>query len=182
MAELTAREGAAGYDPAEAAARARALLGSEDELAQSWLSNLRLKSLTARAPWAALPILLAIFTMVGSAVWIPVSIGAAKTVRALSAEGLVPPAAYTQFSSSLSQSASFMTPPLIVLVMALLIRRQRLNPAWLLIPVLVLIALGLRFHIALSPHDASVGAGLSAPRCLRTGCRTFPCQSLCCKQ
>src|SRR5437764_12268683 len=51
LAELTARECAAGYGPAEAAARARSLLGSDEELAQSWLSNPRLKSFTARAPW-----------------------------------------------------------------------------------------------------------------------------------
>src|SRR4051812_10246972 len=162
LTELTAQECAAGFGPAEAAARARNLLGSDDDLAQSWLSNPRLKSLTARAPWAMLPAQLAIFGGLGFAVWILVSIGTAKLVKLLNPHGVMPQARFDELSGLLSQSASFATAPLVALVIALLVRRQRLSAYWTFLPVVVLLAAAPRFHITISAHDASVGAGLVA--------------------
>jgi hypothetical protein len=160
LAELTARECAAGYGPAEAAARARTALGSEDELAQSWLSNPRLKSFTARAPWAMLPAQLAMLVGLGFAMWILVSMGVARLVKLLNTHGVMPQDRFDELSALLSQSASFVTAPLVALVIALLVRRQRLSPYWTFLPVVVLLAAAPRFHITISAHDASVGAGL----------------------
>ena len=51
LAELTASEEDAGYNPAEAAIRARAALGPDEELADAMLKQRDFRSLSARAPW-----------------------------------------------------------------------------------------------------------------------------------
>src|ERR1700690_1391450 len=52
LADLTEAERAAGYPPEEAVQRARILLGNDSDLADAWLAQPKLKSFTARAPWA----------------------------------------------------------------------------------------------------------------------------------
>jgi hypothetical protein len=51
LCDLTEAQRAAGHDEADAAARALALLGSEEELGAAMLAQPSLSSLPARAPW-----------------------------------------------------------------------------------------------------------------------------------
>lgn len=51
LADLTEAQAAAGHDPKDAALRARALLGEDDELASAMLAQPGLKSWMARWPW-----------------------------------------------------------------------------------------------------------------------------------
>src|ERR1051325_234813 len=57
LEDLTEQQKALGLSNEEAAKRARALLGSDAELAQGWLTDPRFKSLPARAPWLVFGIL-----------------------------------------------------------------------------------------------------------------------------
>jgi hypothetical protein len=50
--DLTAQQRQGGYDGEDAAIRARARLGGDDELASAMLAQKRFRSWTARAPWA----------------------------------------------------------------------------------------------------------------------------------
>lgn len=70
LADLLAQQNARGYDGEDAMARARALLGSDEELADAMIARPEFRSLAARAPWLvfgiAPPLLvLALLTGVG---------------------------------------------------------------------------------------------------------------------
>ena len=98
LAELIARELAAGYAPDEAKIRARALLGSDDQLAESWLADPRLKSLTARAPWAVLPVFLVLAVLFGFLTWIAAWVAIGFAYGVLGAHHHPPPAWFATLS------------------------------------------------------------------------------------
>jgi|ERR1051326_3060219 hypothetical protein len=154
--DLVRQQRAAGYEGQDAQLRARALLGSDEELAKGWLDDPRLKSFTARAPWAVIPavtvgtLMLALalpviaWVMIGEAGgWIGVHVTA--------------PAWFVVFSDVWSAATSFLVPPAVALALALVAHRQRLNPAWALVPAIILLPLSP--HIGVAPHQISVGAG-----------------------
>ncbi len=169
LAELTAREGAAGYDPAEAATRARALLGSEDELAQSWLSNPRLKSLTARAPWLVFGVLPPFALIAGFIIPLLVLMAWGFLMGFLPVHAHGPstvPAWFRALVHAISLALNFLVGPLLLAWLARIVWRQRLSPVWLLLATGLFLLFFIRLDIVIGspglPMRVSVFSNLAA--------------------
>jgi len=150
LAELTAREVEAGHAPGEASARARAALGSDDELAQSWLANPRLKSLTARAPWlvfvAAPPFaVLAAFLVPLLAI---IAIG--KATGMMTGPRFDAPIWYQNVITVLASASNFVLPLFIASLLVALAIRQRVAPLWPLVGIGLITLLDLQWHVVFS--------------------------------
>ena len=67
LADLTAAQRDAGFDAEDAAARARAALGPDQELADAMLKQRDFRSLPARFPWAVFSLVPLLVTIAGTA-------------------------------------------------------------------------------------------------------------------
>jgi hypothetical protein len=157
--DLIRQQQALGYDGEDAQLRSRALLGSDDELAQGWLTDPRLKSFTARAPWAVIPAMTVATAILALALpflaWIIIGhVGGWTGAHAAPA-----PAAFVQFSHFWSAATNFLMPPIVALMLALLVQQQRLNLAWAIVPAVGLLLI--RLVLTMAPHSLSVGLGLN---------------------
>jgi hypothetical protein len=160
LADLTAQERAAGYDEEDASIRARAMLGSEAELAEGWLTDPRLKSVTARASWAVFPGLLLLSLALGFAVFAAAWVAIAYVAVKAGQHAMDFPSWLAGLAPVLSLTAAFVAPVLSALILALLAWRQRLNAVWAFCPALALLLVSPRITLGIAVHSISVGMGL----------------------
>lgn len=143
LADLTAQEIAAGYDLGEAAMRARALLGDDEELAASWLTDPRLKSFTARAPWLVFAILPPFALIAGFVIPMTVLIVLAKLGGFLPGHGIAGRGLVRAAAIVLNLSVG----PGVAALLAFIAWRQRLKPVWPLLATLLIVLLFFRFEL-----------------------------------
>lgn len=127
LADLVAQERAAGLDQAAAEQRARSLLGSDAQLAQTMLRTAR-RSLAARAPWsvfAVLPVALLVLAILLT--------GAVMMQMLMPVRGLAPaemPAGYQGLIATVSFATSYLPGPLLACLCIGVALRQRLASRW----------------------------------------------------
>ncbi len=127
LSDLMAQEQAADLDPRQAEARARELLGSEDQLAAAMIESAP-KSLAARAPgivFALLPILLMVLVLLVTGV---AAFQLLWPVRDIAPSDM--PAGYALFIVVVSVFTSYALGPLIAAGCITVALRQRLRSAW----------------------------------------------------
>jgi hypothetical protein len=140
LADLTQAQREAGFDEADAAARARAALGPDQELADAMLKSRDFRSLTARFPWLVFGVVppLVMFVAAAFPVLLVAAFGKLAQTLSLISRGMVEPAWLQVSIRLLLETGTVLALPLTVLLMAVIACRQRLSPAWLLLPLTVL--------------------------------------------
>ena len=153
----------AGYDTENAAIRARAWLGDDDDLAVAMLARPALYSLPARAPW----LVFGLFPLAALTGLCAVPVLLLAAIAGLHAHpGGMAPSWFQNLALSLVFLGNWALPPLTAALFAALASRQRLPARWPLIAGIVLAAIG--FHMPASfpgphSHGGSLGVGLSFP-------------------
>jgi hypothetical protein len=164
LGDLTERQREAGYNGDDAASRARARLGDDNELAQAMLNQPGVRSWPARLPWL---VFVALPPVVTIAAITPVFLlfyfigdGAAK----ISAVTAIPQEALRAVAQFVLAAINVLAVPAIVMLFALLARRQRLSLLWPLLGMVVLAMLmpqfGYQFGRPLVPHSGSISVGM----------------------
>jgi hypothetical protein len=140
LADLTTAQREAGFDEADAAARARAALGPDKELADAMLKQRDFRALAARFPWAVFSVAppLAMFICNAFPVLLVGAFAKLALVLSLIQKGTVEPAWLQITIRALLDAGNLLALPLAVLLMSVIVWRQRLSPAWLLLSLLVL--------------------------------------------
>ncbi len=140
LADLTAAQREAGFDAGDAAARARAALGPDTELADAMLKQRDFRSISARFPWAVFSLAPILVMIVGTAFPVLLVGAFAKLALILSLveKGAVEPAWLQSGIRLLLETDNLLSLPLAVLLMSVIVWRQRLSPAWLLLSLAVL--------------------------------------------
>ena len=142
--DLIRQQKAAGYDGEDASARARALLGSDAELAEGWLTDPRLKSFTARAPWLVFGILPPLALIAGLVAPMTAMIVLAKLGGFLPGHGTAGSALMRAAAMVLNLSVG----PGVAALLAFIAWRQRLKPVWPLLATALIVLLFFRFDFA----------------------------------
>jgi hypothetical protein len=172
--DLTAQQRAAGYDHQDAAARARARLGADSELAEAMLDQPSLRSWAARMPWLVFlllpPVLTAVIGLALYAAFYFVGNDAAKinAVLPLPESGLV------AFSIAAMAAVQALAAPVMAAWPVLLAQRQRLKPVWPLLGIALLLLLTPLFTAHSGPHRNFIGYGLVIPMRWSTAMRFWP--------
>ena len=139
LADLTAAQAEAGFDADDAAARARAALGPDAEMADAMLKQRDFRSLSARFPWAVFSLAPPLVMLVGTA--FPVLLvgvsGKLAQLLSLVQRGSVEPPWLQVTIRTLLDGGNLLALPLAMLLMTVIVWRQRLSPAWLLLSLLV---------------------------------------------
>jgi hypothetical protein len=153
LADLTAEEQTRGLSPSSAATAARARLGTTDTLTQAMLAQPRVRSLSARAPWAVFtftpPLLLAALWFISLCLlrlgWHLFMPGATTPFgTAFGPQSLFDPRnIYFQLDRSLYLGA----PILVGWCMVLTAARQRLNALWPIFSLALLALLAATAHV-----------------------------------
>jgi hypothetical protein len=151
LADLTARERACGLDAKQSVDRARALLGSDAELAQAMIDKGAPRSAAARAPlavFAVLPVLLLVAVIWATALLMmhllaPVS-------------GLAPadmPEGYAWLIAAVSFIMCYLVGPLLAAGSVAVALRQRLTSRWVWIGLLLIASVSgpFGFHMHVNP-------------------------------
>jgi hypothetical protein len=141
LEDLTARQREAGYEGEDATARARALLGHDQELATAMLEQKQFRSWAARAPWAVfllLPPLAAIaigLIFIGSLLVLGIYHGF------LGMQSPPPPQWFQLLATDVVVITNLAMTPLAATWFAAIAARQRLNSVWPLAATALLLIL-----------------------------------------
>jgi hypothetical protein len=132
LADLTARERDAGLDAGTAAERARALLGTDDQLVQSMIDRAP-RSLAARAPWAVFSVLPTVLLVAVLAAIAGSMVHLLGPVHAAWPGGV--PNTYNGIISGASFAADYLLGPVIAAGCIAVALRQRLSSRWIWIGI-----------------------------------------------
>lgn len=161
--DLTADQRAAGHDHEDAALRARAKLGSDQELAAAMLEQKQFRSWAVRAPWAVfllLPPLTAILIsvpLIGSLALIGTHFGYVGRHGAP-----LPPQWFQILATGLVLAANLVVTPLAAILFVAVAQRQRLKLVWPFLATLTMFVLVLHSEVKFAAHDQGhlmLGAG-----------------------
>jgi len=158
--DLARQQRDAGYDAEDAASRARARLGSDDELASAMLEQKHLRSITARAPWAVFLLLPPVAGIAAAFALIAPLVLAAKMGRMTSPEGLHAPLWFQQMAAWVTMFGNLALAPCLAMAFIMLAVRQRMAATWAVCAVCVLALLDIQFE-ALFPPAGQTGGTLS---------------------
>jgi hypothetical protein len=172
LADLTAEQRAAGYDDDNAAIRARALLGDDAELAAAMEEQPGFRSIAARFPWLMFGVIppLVMFICTAFPVLLVAIFAKLTVILSLIERGTLEPAWLKAAIRLILETGNLLALPLAVLLMTIIVWRQRLSPAWLLLSLAVLWPLLLNAGIDFpataemarkSGASLSLGAGFS---------------------
>ena len=150
LSDITEAQAAAGHDSPTAAARARAALGPDEELAHAMLKRSDFRSLSARFPWLVFGVL----PVLGLSLAMPWHILVLIGLKRLSA-----PALFPTLEETVLFTGNFILVPAIVLLFVFIARRQRSSLVWPILSTAII--------LILSPHwdnqpVAGFAPGLSA--------------------
>lgn len=138
LADLVARERAAGHAGPAAASRAQQMLGTDAQLVQAMIDSGAPRSLAARAPWAVFGILPVVTLLIVVALLHSWSMALFFPYRELS--GISVPESLRTLATVLTLLGSYCIGPVLALACSVVAVRQRLSSAWVWIG-LALIAL-----------------------------------------
>ncbi len=149
LADLTAEQRAAGFDEADASARAA--LGPDAELADAMLKQRDFRSLSARFPWAVYGIIPPLALMLAYVLWllIVLTVGHAGGVLDAHRKMQLPvPSWYVWTAGSLMFAVNFLIVPSLAFLLAWMAERQRMKLIWPLAAVAVVLSFGFRGDFA----------------------------------
>ncbi|HVW73891.1 MAG TPA: permease prefix domain 1-containing protein [Rhizomicrobium sp.] len=163
--DLTAEQRAAGFDPQDAAIRARARLGDDAELAQAMLARKEFRSWAARAPWAFFGLLPPLVTVLTAFVVVTPLVLSAKIAGLIGHGGINATGWFRMLAAVLFAFGNFAVPPLLAAGFVRLAQRQRMRPLWAVLAILMIALVDLKFqaHFPAPGHQGGsvgVGAGL----------------------
>ena len=142
LADLTAAQREAGYEGADADIRARALLGEDEALAKAMIEQRDFRSISARFPWLVFPLLPLPTVLIGLALPVLLMMGLSKLYGVwIGAEQFVVPGWYRLMAEILFPIFNFAMMPAVMMMLTILVWRQRLSILWLLPAVLILLPL-----------------------------------------
>jgi len=151
LADLTAEQQEVGFDTEDAAARARAALGPDQELADAMLKQRDFRSLSARFPWLVFGVLPPLAVVLSFVMWVMVTV-----LVGVSSGAIIPdhhtrlplPGWYDWTASVLMVAANFLIPCLLGFLLAWMAQRQRMKPLWPLLGMALILVLSMhgRFH------------------------------------
>jgi hypothetical protein len=165
LADLTTQERASGLNATQAQQRARSLLGSDEQLAETML-RCAPRSLAVRAPWSVfvvLPVVLLVLAMVIASKSMFQLLWPMRDVAPAAM-----PAAYQGLIAVVSFVTSYLIGPLLACMCIVVALRQRLMSRWIWVG-LGLIALlsgplGFQMHLLAADGGGDGGAVFSAAR------------------
>jgi hypothetical protein len=144
LSDLAEAQAAAGHDGPTAAARARAALGPDDELAGAMLRQRDFRALSARFPW----LVFGVFPVLALPLAVLYHILLLVVLEELSA-----PALFPALSEMVLFTGNFILVPAIALLFVIIARRQRQSVVWPILSTALI--------LFLSPHwDNQPVAGL----------------------
>jgi hypothetical protein len=135
LSDIAEAQAAAGHDAPTAAARARAALGPDDELADAMLKQRDFRSLGARFPWLVFGVLPVLALLLA----VPWHILLLVVLEKLSA-----PALFPSLEKMVLFAGNFILVPAIILLLVFIARRQRLSLVWPILSAAII--------LILSPH------------------------------
>lgn len=158
LVDLEAQERAAGFPPQEASHRARALMGSEEHLAQAMI-RVAPRSLAARAPWSVLALLPTLLLLCAVATTGSLMFHLLGPVRGIAPPDM--PAAYAILIATVSFVATYLIGPLLAAGCIVAALRQRLTSRWIWVglALIALISGFLGFHMHVVPSGTGGQAG-----------------------
>jgi hypothetical protein len=151
--DLTAEQRAAGYDGDDAAIRARALLGSDQELAAAMLEQKQFRSFAARAPWAVFLLLPPFAAIAVSMLFIGPLVLLGKHYNFLQIHAPPPPQWFQILATNVVTTANLTVMPLVAALFAAIAARQRLKMVWPAAATLLLLAAFIHSDVNFLPHD-----------------------------
>jgi len=154
LSDLTAKEIAAGYDVADAALRARAALGYDDELAKAMIMRREFRSLTTRAPWLVFGLAPPFFILACFIAAVFILISSSYLILGPYPHVSLLPVWYRSFVAAFFSLVNFMIGPLAALLFIKLALRQRMSSVWPLIGLLPIVLFGA--FLTLSTYIPSV--------------------------
>ena len=178
--DLTAEQRAAGFDPEDAAIRARARLGSDQELAAAMLVHKNFRSWPAGAPWAFFGLLPPVAALAATMIPVGCLVLISKHFGFMGEHGVHAPEWFQLLATATVTGANLFPVPLAAALFVHVARRQRIRMVWPLTATAVLLLLFLhseaRFATAGHYHRAlSVGfAPIFLPSALRTIVAQWP--------
>ncbi len=151
LADLTEEQRAAGFDEADAAARARAALGPDQELADAMLRQRDFRSISARFPWAVFGIMPPLVVVFAFFLLLPLMIILGHLGGAVGTDNkwLQPVPAWFDWSMTvLVLAANLLIGMALAFLLAGLAARQRMKLAWPMAGMALILMLGLQgsFH------------------------------------
>jgi hypothetical protein len=162
LADLTQAEVEAGFGADDAAARARAALGPDAELADAMLKQRDFRSWRARFPWLVFLLMPPLALIAGFVlctlvmVLVGVSGGAIIPHRGIP---LPVPGWYAGTASSLMFAANFLVAPLLAFLLAWMAARQRMKPFWPLLGMALILMLNMHGMVQADAKYFSIGLG-----------------------
>lgn len=162
LADLTAEQRAVGYDEADAAIRARALLGDDAELAAAMEEQPGFRSLAARFPWAVFGVMPPLALTLGFFLWVIAMILIGFTGGAIPVHHKIPlplPGWYAATASSLMFVGNYLVTPLLGLLLAWMAQRQRMKPLWPLLAMGLILLLNMHGMFEADSKRINIGLG-----------------------
>lgn len=169
LEDLTAQQCEAGHAPEDAAVRARARLGSDDELAAAMLEQKQFRSLAARAPWV---VFMVFPPLAAIAIGTPFVLGLVligQYYDFLEMHAPPPPQWFLDLASNLILAANLTMMPLAAILFVAIAQRQRLKPIWPCIATALLLILFIHGEVNLLPRDKGNLSIEAAPILMTSG-------------
>ena len=157
LEDLTEQQRHAGHDQEDAALRARALLGDDDELATAMLEQKQFRSFIARAPWAVFIPLPPIIALLASRLIFGSLAQIGGHYGFLANHAPLPPLWYQVLATDVTAILNLFTMPLTAALFVALAARQRLKPIWPLAATLLLLVLFIHSDATFAPGDPEHG-------------------------
>jgi hypothetical protein len=160
--DLIREQRKAGYDGEDAALRARARLGSDDELAAAMLEQKQFRSIASRAPWAVFLFLPPVAAVAIGILFIDSLVLIGKYFGYLGMPASLPPQWFQMLAHGLVALSNLTTMPLAAIIFAVVAQRQRLKLIWPLLATLLLLVLFFHNDVLFALHGKGhlmLGAG-----------------------
>jgi len=164
--DLTVQQRQAGYDGEDAGIRARARLGSDDELAVAMLEQKKFRSWAARAPWAVFLFLPPVAAIGFGALLIGSLALVGKIFGFIPLSEHSAPIWFQALATNTVAVIGFTARPVAAILFVTIAARQRLKLAWPLIATLLLLVLVVDSGVLFAAPGKSylkLGAGLAFP-------------------
>lgn len=160
--DLTREQRVAGYDGEDARLRARARLGSDDELASAMLAQKTFRSIAARAPWAVFLLLPPVAAIIIGMLSIG-SLVLAGRIFGFTFTTVSAPVWFQMLANGLVLAANLTIMPLTAILFIVIAQRQLLNLLWPSIATLLLLLLVIHSDVHFAANgtgDVALGFGL----------------------
>lgn len=160
LADLIARERATGMGEAEAAARARTLLGSDAQLVKAMMARCPPRSLASRAPWAVFGIFPFAALVVVVILLHVLAMGFLSPYR--SASGADIPGGIQTAGVALSFFGSYVVAAALAAICIVIALRQRLASRWIWVglAIIAIVSGPLGVHIQFLSPEAGMSGGI----------------------